>query len=257
RRLTADIGAPFTAANGYVTGRRLHMGGGDSGVWAGDYTIDKVDPVGHYIVLAETLPTGISLTTEQVPTSDVHLHGVNIGLRPGDVTTPDPNGHPSQRNQNYERINYDAAINGRLIVNGLGGNDAFFTDDNSAVTTLDGGLGNDTFQVGQIYGLSRDGFNTAANGGTNPPPPTTCTPRLTGPNPADPLMRDTSCGSLNQEDIFGTVATTRGWLSAGVSQPLVAVGDAGDDVFTVYSNQAPLRLEGNDGNDLFTVRGFA
>src|SRR5262249_58733903 len=111
------------------------------------------------------------------------------GLLLGDVTTPDPNGDPSQRNQNYERINYDAAINGRLIVNGLGGNDAFFTDDNSAVTTLDGGLGNDTFQVGQIYGLSRDGFNTAANGGTNPPQPTTCHPRPTAAHPADPPTR--------------------------------------------------------------------
>ena len=60
-------GAPFTSANGFVAGRRLHLGNGDSGVWAGDYTIDKVDPLGHYIVLAETLPTGISLTTEQVP----------------------------------------------------------------------------------------------------------------------------------------------------------------------------------------------
>ena len=48
------------------------------------------------------------------------------------------------------------------------------------------------------------------------------------------------------------------WLArAGASQPLVAVGDIGDDIFTVYSNQAPLRLEGGDGNDLFMVRGFA
>ena len=31
----------------------------------------------------------------------------------------------------------------------------------------------------------------------------------------------------------------------------------GDDIFTVYSNQAPLRLEGGDDNDLFVVRGFA
>jgi len=77
------------------------------------------------------------------------------------------------------------------------------------------------------------------------------------PDDVTALMRDTSCGSLNPQDIFGTVATTRGWLSAGASQPLVAVGDIGDDVFTVYSNQAPLRLEGGDGNDLFTVRGFA
>ena len=57
--------------------------------------------------------------------------------------------------------------------------------------------------------------------------------------------------------MFGTVATTRGWLSAGVSQSLVAQGGAGDDLFVVYSNQAPLRLEGDDDNDQFIVRAFA
>ncbi|HET7128184.1 MAG TPA: hypothetical protein VFJ93_03815, partial [Gaiellaceae bacterium] len=254
QRLTAAAGTFHTATasdpvnSEFVVGRRIHLGGTGAGVWAGDYTIASVDTVnGAYIVLEETLPTGISLTTEQVPTADVQLQNVTIGVLLGDVTTPDPNGDASLRNQNYERINYDTGINGRLIVNGLGGNDAFFSDDNSAVTTLDGGLGNDSFQIGQIYGLSRDSLNTPAN----------CTPRLNGPNPADPLTYDTSCGSLNPEDVFGTVATTRGWLSRGVSQPLVAVGDAGDDTFTVYSNQAALRLEGGDGNDLFTVRGFA
>src|SRR5207247_7367829 len=49
----------------------------------------------------------------------------------------------------------------------------------------------------------------------------------------------------------------RGWLSAGPSQPLIAKGGTGDDTFTVYSNQATLRLEGEDDNDLFTVRAFA
>ena len=205
----------------------------------------------------------MTLTTEQVPTADVQLHSsasapLTIGILNGDVTTSDPN--PSTdtvqlRNQSYERINYDTSINGRLIVNGLGGNDAFFTDDNSAVTTLDGGAGNDSFQIGQIYGLQRDPYSVDGSG-----QPTTCDPRL-GPNTpagqANPLTRDTSCGSLNPEDIFGTVATTRGWLSAGASQPLIASGDTGDDVFTVYANQAPLRLEGGDDNDLFVVRGFA
>jgi hypothetical protein len=38
--------------------------------------------------------------------------------------------------QHVERINYDEAINGRLIVNGLGGNDRFYIDDNSAITTV-------------------------------------------------------------------------------------------------------------------------
>src|SRR5262249_28113281 len=39
--------------------------------------------------------------------------------------------------------------------------------------------------------------------------------------------------------------------------PMVAVGSAGDDTFSVYSNHASLRLEGNEDNDLFIVRAFA
>jgi Ca2+-binding RTX toxin-like protein len=121
-----------------------------------------------------------------------------------------------------ERINYDAAINGRLEVYGLGGNDSFATDDNSAITTLDGGKGDDSFQIGQLYGTQR---NAAAG--------------------------------VSANDIFATVATTRGWLSAGNSAALVAQGGEGNDQFNVYSNQAMLRLEGDDGNDIFVVRAFA
>ena len=175
-----------------------------------------------------------------MPTANVLLTHVAVGVLLNDVTTSDPNGNAATRTQAVERINYDTAINGRLIVNGLGGNDAFFSDDVTTTTTLDGGAGNDSFQVGQIYGLQRDGLTASAS------PVNTVT-----------NTRDTTGGSLNPQDIFGTVATTRGWLSAGASQPLVAVGGTGDDVFTVYSNQAPLRLEGNDGNDLFVVRAFA
>ena len=54
-------------------------------------------------------------------------------------------------------MNYDENINARLIVNGLGGNDKFVADDNSSITTLDGGDGNDTFQIGQVFGTPRDG----------------------------------------------------------------------------------------------------
>ena len=53
------------------------------------------------------------------------------------------------------------------------------------------------------------------------------------------------------------IATTRGWLSPGIHAPLVAQGGTGNDEFTVYSNQAELRLEGDDGNDIFVVRAFA
>src|SRR5262249_19127790 len=61
------------------------------------------------------------------------------------------------RSESVQRINYDSSINGRLMVFGQGGNDYFAVDDNAAITTLDGGSGNDTFQVGQIYGYQRDG----------------------------------------------------------------------------------------------------
>ena len=40
------------------------------------------------------------------------------------------------------------------------------------------------------------------------------------------------------------IATTRGWLSPGTHAPLIAQGGTGNDEFTVYSNQAELRLEG-------------
>ncbi len=122
-----------------------------------------------------------------------------------------------------ERVNYDNAVNGRFSVDGLGGNDYFAVDDNAATTTLDGGDGNDTFQIGQIYGMQRDDSES----GLQPP------------------------------DYFATIATTRGYLSRGTSEPLVAEGGSGDDTFTVYSNQAALRLEGDDGNDLFLVQAFA
>ena len=121
-----------------------------------------------------------------------------------------------------ERVNYDANLNGRLIVEGRGGNDYFAVDDNSVITTLDGGAGDDGFQVGQIFGTQRD-----------------------------------ASANIASTDVFGTVATTRGYLSRGTSAPLVAEGGSGDDVFQVYSNQAELRLEGDDGNDLFIVRAFA
>ncbi len=46
--------------------------------------------------------------------------------------------------------------------------------------------------------------------------------------------------------------------SRGIGRAIaVALGGTGGDFFTVYSNQAELRLEGDDGNDLFVIRAFA
>ena len=223
-----------------LAGQQIQISGGTSGIWAGEYTIQSVAADGSSITLTQVLPTGVALTAEQVPTTDVQLTGVTVGLLKGDVTTSDPNGNPSIKIQAVELVNYDTGINGRLSVNGLSGNDAYFVDNTTVTTTLDGGDGNDSFQVGQMYGLTRDSLTA------NPNPVNTTT-----------NTRDTSGGSLTPADVFGTVATTRGWLSPGNTAPLVAVGGSGDDTFTVYSNQAPLRLEGDDGNDLFVVQAFA
>jgi hypothetical protein len=137
-----------------------------------------------------------------------------------------------------ERVNYSSALNGGVHVFGVGGNDYFASDDNAAPTYLTGGPGDTTFQIGQIYGLRR--------------------------------TTDSSAGNLASENTFdvATIATTRGWVSRGNSAPLVAQGGcgfdaststcrAGNDTFIVYSNQAPIHLEGDGGNNLFVVRGFA
>ena len=45
-----------------------------------------------------------------------------------------------------QRINYDTALNGRLSVYGLGGNDILIANGNGA-DVLDGGEGSDTYNV--------------------------------------------------------------------------------------------------------------
>ncbi|MCB1998993.1 MAG: LEPR-XLL domain-containing protein, partial [Rhodoferax sp.] len=154
--------------------------------------------------------TGIPSEASESPAFVALLHGTLEQAMAG--TSP----------AQVERINYDANLNGRLSVHGLGGNDYFAVDDTSTIATLDGGAGDDSFQIGQLFGSQRSlGANLASS------------------------------------DVFGTVATTRGYLSRGNSAPLVAEGGSGNDVFQVYSNQAALRLEGNSGDDLFVVRAFA
>ncbi|HTZ04687.1 MAG TPA: HYR domain-containing protein [Gaiellaceae bacterium] len=140
--------------------------------------------------------------------------------------------------QDVERINYSAGINGRLIVNGLGGNDTFAVDDNSAITTLDGGAGDDTFLIGQAYFSPRTPTTIGTVGDvTNGLPP--------GPPITNPF------------DAFPTTDTTVGWLSRGNSYPIVAYGGDGNDAFLVLANHAALTLDGGAGNDLFALKASA
>src|SRR4029077_20972517 len=204
--LHGTLGAPVTAFSGNVSlavdthpipapagsfsslpffvGRRVPITG--AGIYSGDFTVQSISTDGSTMRLAENLPSGSSITTEEVPTGPVSLSGIKIGVLVNDVTTSDPSGSSSVRTQGVERINYDRGLN-RLIVNGLGGNDYFASDDNSVITTLDGGAGNDTFQIGQIYGLFRDSaeaaasplnsdLNTRNTHGGGPPPPDVVAP---------------------------------------------------------------------------------
>ncbi|MCK4276071.1 MAG: hypothetical protein KAX78_06135 [Phycisphaerae bacterium] len=120
-----------------------------------------------------------------------------------------------------ERINYDQNLNEGIVLNGLGDNDHFASDDNSATTTLNGGAGNDTFQIGQVFNADR------------------LPPHVAG------------------GDEIVTTHTTVGYLTNGASLPLTANGGAGEDEFVVFRNLAPVSLNGGADNDTFTVRAFA
>ena len=167
--------------NGYVTGTLTKNKTDDIFLLRATKCIDTESPFG--VTDADvSVPTNCTSPTETAdhPAFVALLHGNNDadgglgGYRSRIVG--------DEASKFVQRINYDAALNGRLNVYGLGGNDYFAVDDNSAITSLDGGAGYDTFQIGQIFGMKRD---------------------------ADE-------GALLPQDTFPVlVATTRGWLSPG------------------------------------------
>jgi Ca2+-binding RTX toxin-like protein len=123
-----------------------------------------------------------------------------------------------------ERVNYDGDINGRFVIFGREGDDTFVLDDTLSPTVIFGDAGDDTFQIGQVFASPRDD-------------------------------RDPNNG-LAPEDYFRTTATTRGFLSNGVSQNTTLFGGFGKDSFTVYRNTAELFLFGEEDDDSFRVRAF-
>ncbi len=147
-----------------------------------------------------------------------------VGLLHGDLALYRDTIQNNETTTDVQRIYYDTAINGQVTVNGLAGNDYFASDDTSAAFTLNGGSGDDQFQIGQLFGLKRDVIS----------------------------------GNLTANDVFPElIATTRGWLSPGINAPMIVNGNDGNDLFTVYSNKAGLQLNGNNGNDFFELRAFA
>jgi len=124
-------------------------------------------------------------------------------------------------NNAVERINYSSSLE-RIKLDTSLGDDYVAVDDTAAEITIDGNLGDDTFQVGQMFRTQR-----------------------------------TEDADVALDDIFLTIETTRGWLSNGISQAMTIEGGAGDDHFTVFHNKAVLTLNGGDGDDTFQIRAFA
>ena len=129
---------------------------------------------------------------------------------------------------NAEYVTYDDGIDS-LIVNMLGGADRVAIDDNSAITTVNGGDGEDTFQVGQLFGdqCASDTFQGVANACFDPAyiPPT-------------------------------MIDTTQGQLSNGISLGTTLNGGDDNDLFLVFRNRAVLNLNGEDHDDTFVIRTF-
>ncbi|WP_290737932.1 calcium-binding protein [Fibrobacter sp. UBA3718] len=127
-------------------------------------------------------------------------------------------------NKNIERVNF---TNGIDVVNlyANGGDDKVVVDGTAAVTNIDGGAGNDTFQVGQLY-------NSDRKAGTQ---------------------------SIASEDGFKTIQNSDGkYLSEGVSEgsKLSIDGGIGDDTFTALRNVGSLNMAGSRGNDAFSVYNY-
>jgi hypothetical protein len=207
----------ITAANSGVIDT-VHLDGQDG---ADAYVIDITGNANYIVTVHDTgaLDSGTNaLTIDGTNAADTFL------VRPYLVAALESNGTGGYL-QSYERINCDETITDRLTINGLGGNDAFYLDGNSAAMTIDGGAGDDTFQVGQMY--SKDAF--------------------------DPLTRNVG---ILPGDGFGTTQTTLGYLSHGIDKATVLYGGTGNDTFQVYSNKADISLFGEDGDDTFIIRAF-
>src|SRR5262249_53224582 len=136
------------------------------------------------------------------------------------INAPQP--HAVAAGDPVERVNYTRNLE-TITAEGRAGNDEFYIDDTRAIITINGGAGEDFFQVGQLYQSRR-------------------TPELAGVLP---------------EDVFATIETTRGWLSAGISEPMTINGGDDNDNFIVFHNLAVLNLNGNDGDDSFLIQAFA
>ena len=216
---SGSAGSINIPSNGYFNGERVvyNNGGGTSigGLTNGaTYYVIVVD-ANHIQLSATPLANESSLTIQGTSGNE------NILMRAS--SNPAGTAFVALLNSStaIERINYTASIDD-LILNTGSGNDTVTMDDNWTYTLVQGGGGNDTFQVGQIFQSQRDAEAGVAAG-----------------------------------DLFATTLTTEGYLSNGVSFETTILGGSGNSTFDVYRNVGRLDLDGQTGNDTFIVRAFA
>lgn len=136
------------------------------------------------------------------------------------------------RTLNADRVNFTTAIEGGATVLGLLGDDQFIVDDNAIPTTIEGGGGRDFIQVGQLFGAVRN------------------TPYVAPGDRFETTLVDLSPAGSQTGSIIG-------YLSNGASHPLTVNGGEGNDRMVVFRNLATLTLNGDAGDDSFSVRAFA
>ncbi len=129
-------------------------------------------------------------------------------------------------NENIERVNFTRGID-VVNLNGNGGDDRITIDGTAKITNVDGGAGNDSFQIGQLYNSDR------VSGGNQ---------------------------GIVKDDEFHTVQEIKDdkYLSDGVTKgtTLNVEGGVGSDDFTLLHNVGTLSMAGGRGNDAFSIYNY-
>ncbi|MEH6588207.1 MAG: LEPR-XLL domain-containing protein [Halioglobus sp.] len=194
-------------------------------------------------------PSEVAEPTVREAGDDIYLLRANPNRADGlafvAILNKDVNPDPDSPQDEYpiERVDYTVSME-TLVINSGDGNDYFALDDNRAATTINGGSGEDIFQIGQMFNLPRTNDVEAGNIQDHP-------------NPTDPDYPDGQDYNEGETDVFATIETTRGFLSNGITEATTINGGDDNDAFVVFHNKAVLTVNGDDGNDEFTVRAFA
>ena len=136
-----------------------------------------------------------------------------------------PNSNDSEnavKNTNIERVNFSAKSD-FVQVNMGDGNDSVSVDGTLTDVAINGGAGNDSFQIGQLYQSKRDGSAHVA-----------------------------------ENDKFSTVRTSDGYVSEGVGAgtSLTLNGEEGEDNFNLLHSVGDTNMFGGADNDDFTINGL-